>query len=79
MLPLRVSGSASAFADGTPLPARSCGPPVTLAAGLQRMEVAPGLLAVDDLRLYSPAPQPVAVAAATGSVIELRDGRPRVL
>ena len=69
MLPLRVSGSASAFADGTPLPARSCGPPVTLAAGLQRMEVAPGLLAVDDLRLSSPAPQPVAVAAATGSVI----------
>jgi hypothetical protein len=66
-LPLRVSGSAQAFADGTPLPARSCGSPVTLAAGVQRMEVAPGPLAVDDLRLSSPAPQPVAVAAGAGS------------
>ena len=70
MLPLSVSGSASAFDDGTPLPARSCGPPVTLATGLQRLAVAPGLLAVDDLRLSSPAPQPVAVAAATGSVTD---------
>jgi arabinofuranan 3-O-arabinosyltransferase len=66
-LPLRVSGSAQAFADGMPLPARSCGAPMTLAAGVQRMEVAPGPLAVDDLRLSSPAPQPVAVAAGAGS------------
>jgi hypothetical protein len=65
---LRVSGTSRAFDDGTPLRAPSCGTPVTLAAGVQRMEVAPGLLAVDDLRLYSPAPQPVAVAASTGSV-----------
>jgi hypothetical protein len=67
-LALRVSGSARAFEEGTPLPARSCGEPVTLDAGLQGLEVAPGPLAVDDLRLDSPAPNPVAVAAASGSV-----------
>ncbi len=67
-VPLRVSGSAHAFEDGTPLRAQSCGSPVTLAAGVHRLAVAPGALAVDDLRLYSPAPEPVAVAASTGSV-----------
>ena len=67
-VPLRVSGSARAFDDGTPMRAQSCGSPLTLAAGVHRLAVAPGLLAVDDLRLSSPAPQPVAVAASTGSV-----------
>ena len=67
-LALRVSGSARAFEEGTPLPARSCGDPVTLGAGRYGLQVAPGPLAVDELRLYSPAPNPVAVAAASGSV-----------
>jgi hypothetical protein len=43
---------------------------VTLAAGVNRLEVAPGPLAVDDLRLYSPAPQPVAAAASTSAVTD---------
>jgi arabinofuranan 3-O-arabinosyltransferase len=69
-LPLRVSGSQAAFENGTPLPAVSCGSPVTLAAGAQQLEVAAGQLAVDDLRLSSPPPRPVAVAASSaGSVI----------
>jgi hypothetical protein len=68
MIALRVAGSARAFADGTPLPARSCGDPLALGAGVQRLEVQAGPLAVDDLRLYSPAPAPVAVAAGAGSV-----------
>ncbi len=67
---LRVSGSAAAFAAGTPLSASSCGPPATLAAGTQRLTVAAGPLAVDNLRLYSPAPRPVAVAASAGSVTD---------
>jgi arabinofuranan 3-O-arabinosyltransferase len=65
---LQVSGSAAAFAAGTPLPARSCGAPVTLGAGAQRLAVVTGPLAVDDLRLDSPAPRPVAVAASAGAV-----------
>jgi len=64
---LRVSGSARAFAAGTPLPARSCGAPFTLPAGTGTLAVAPGALAVDALRLSSPAPAPVAVAAGAGS------------
>ncbi len=66
-VPLRVSGSTRAFSAGTPLPARSCGAPVTLAAGTATLAVAPGALAVDALRLSSPAPAPVAVAAGGNS------------
>jgi len=67
---LRVDGTAAAFERGRPLPARSCGAPVTLRSGVTRLSVAPGPLAVDDLRLYSPAPDPVAVAAASGAVLD---------
>jgi hypothetical protein len=67
---LRVAGSAAAFERGTPLPARSCGPPVALGAGTQQLAVAPGPFAVDQLRLSSPAPRPPAVALDTGRVLD---------
>jgi arabinofuranan 3-O-arabinosyltransferase len=63
VVPLRVTGAAAAFAQGRPLAARSCGAPVTLAAGAQHLQVLSGTFAVDDLRLQSPAPAPVATAA----------------
>jgi hypothetical protein len=69
-LSLRVTGSATAFAQGTPLLARSCGPPVALRAGTQLLAVAPGPFAVDELRLSSPAPDPPAVAPSTGRVLD---------
>jgi hypothetical protein len=55
---LRVDGSMAAFESGTPLLGRSCGAPVTLAAGTQRLLVQRGPLAVDELRLLSPATRP---------------------
>ena len=64
---LRVSGTAQAFATGTPLPAVSCGAPVTLAAGTRWLAVASGPFAVDELRLSSPAPEPAAATAATAA------------
>jgi hypothetical protein len=69
-LPLRVTGSAAAFEQGTPLPARSCGIPVALGTGTNQLVVAPGPFAVDELRLSSPAPRPPAVALDTGRVID---------
>ncbi len=69
-LPLRVSGSAAAFAQGAPMFARSCGAPVALGAGTQRLAVAPGPLAVDELRLTSPAPAPAAAVRQTGRVLD---------
>jgi hypothetical protein len=60
---LRVTGSAGAFAQGRPLPARACGPPVTLAPGSAHLQVLGGAFAVDDLRLDSPPPAPLATAA----------------
>jgi arabinofuranan 3-O-arabinosyltransferase len=64
VMPLRVTGSAAAFAQGRPLPAQACGAPVTLTAGAQHLQVLGGTFAVDDLRLQSPAPAPLATAAA---------------
>ncbi|MGO9819022.1 MAG: alpha-(1-_3)-arabinofuranosyltransferase family protein [Solirubrobacteraceae bacterium] len=66
---LRVSGTSTAFETGTPLPATSCGVPLALTAGTQYLAVTPGPFAVDDLRLSSPAPNPPAVAAQSGTVI----------
>jgi arabinofuranan 3-O-arabinosyltransferase len=66
---LRVGGTSTAFETGTPLPATSCGAPLALAAGTQYLAVAPGPFVVDDLRLSSPAPNPPAVAAQSGTVI----------
>ena len=66
---LRVSGTSTAFETGTPLPATSCDAPLALTAGTQYLAVAPGPFAVDDLRLSSPAPNPPAVAAQTGTVL----------
>ena len=70
-LGLSVSGTATAFEDGTPLFARSCGRPLALAAGTVDLAVAPGPFAVDELRLSSPAPQPVSSApSASGRVLD---------
>jgi arabinofuranan 3-O-arabinosyltransferase len=61
---LSVSGSAAAFAQGRPLPAHACGAPVALAAGAKYLQVLGGVFAVDNLRLQSAPPAPVATAAA---------------
>jgi arabinofuranan 3-O-arabinosyltransferase len=66
---LRVSGSATAFATGTPLRAVSCGHGVRLAAGTQTLAVAPGAFAVDTLRLSAPAPMPAAPPSSPGRVL----------
>ncbi len=69
---LRVAGSAAAFAQGRPLAARACGAPVTLAPGAQHLQVLGGTFAVNQLRLGSPPPAPVATAAAPpGRVISV--------
>ena len=62
---LRVTGSTAAFAHGRPLLARACGAPVTLAPGAQRLQVLGGTFAVDQLRLQSLPPAPLATDAAT--------------
>lgn len=70
-LPLSVAGSASSFEQGDPLPARSCGGPVALRSGTEHLSVEPGVFAVDDLRLSSPAPGPPGpVALSTGQVTD---------
>ena len=74
-IPLRVSGTLSAFDAGTPLPAASCNAPVALAAGTQQLISEPGPFAVDLLRLHSPAPRPLATIALGGGQV-LDPGRP---
>ena len=64
---LRVTGPSAAFEAGAPLYARACGGPESLAAGVQHLVVAPGVFAVDDLRLDSPAPAPPAAAGAAAA------------
>ena len=66
MLSLRVAVSSAAFEQGDPLFARSCGDPVALPAGTQHLVVQRGLFAIDELRLSSPAPRPVASIANPG-------------
>ncbi len=75
---LRVGGAAvrfevratrEAFDRGDPLPARSCGRAVQLGAGTQHLAVDPGPLAVDELRLLSPAPRPVVTPGPSGRVL----------
>ena len=70
-LPLRVTGSAAAFAAGTPLLARSCGAPVALREGAQTLAVQPGPFAVDELRLRSAAPRsPAPIGGNSGQVLD---------
>jgi arabinofuranan 3-O-arabinosyltransferase len=70
VLALRVAGSVAAFDSGTPLPARSCGPRAELGPGTERLSVDPGALAVDQLRLFSAAPQPRAAPVSSGQVLD---------
>lgn len=65
-LALRISGSAAAFEQGNPMFARSCGGPVALRAGTEHLAAVPGLFAVDELRLISPAPDPPATHTLDG-------------
>ena len=66
---MRVGGSMAAFGQGTPLRATACGSPVALSSGTQQLVVAPGPLAVDYLRLSSPASRPPLAAGASGHVV----------
>jgi hypothetical protein len=68
-LPMRVAGTMAAFDAGAPLRALACGSAVRVGAGTQRLVVAPGPFAVDQLRLSSPPPQPVAVSPFSGRVL----------
>jgi arabinofuranan 3-O-arabinosyltransferase len=56
---------------GRPFRAAQCSAPVSLASGLARLQVLPGLLRVDHLRLASPAP---AASAASGGGAVLDPG-----
>jgi arabinofuranan 3-O-arabinosyltransferase len=68
VIALRISGSATAFEHGLPLAAQSCGAPVALARGIQRLVVQPGPFAVDELRLSSPSPSPGPASGLTAGV-----------
>ncbi len=69
VLALRVDGSSASFEQGTPLRAVSCGSALALGTGMHQLSVLPGPLALDELRLYSPAPISAATAAGAGSVL----------
>ena len=66
---LRVTGTIGDLDAGLPLAASACAGPVTMAAGAQTIGSLPGTFSVDLLRLRSPAPAPLAAAAATGRII----------
>jgi arabinofuranan 3-O-arabinosyltransferase len=68
-LALSVSGSAAAFADGSPLLAQSCAT-IALRAGTEQLAVAPGPFAIDELELTSPALRAPAVTGAAGRVLD---------
>lgn len=66
---LSASGSLAAFDSGTPLRAHSCGAPFRLGTGTQRLTAVPGLFAIDDLRLASPAMRPATPSAGGRSAV----------
>src|SRR5204863_6835158 len=65
-LGLAVRGSLAAFDAGSPLRAASCGAPLALAAGRQRVFTTGDLFHVALLRLRSPAPAGPAPAVGGG-------------
>ncbi len=67
-VPLRATGTISALDAGTPLQAVGCGS-AAMPGGIQYVQVQPGQLAVDLLRLRSAAPAPLASAASPGGAI----------
>jgi arabinofuranan 3-O-arabinosyltransferase len=69
-VPMRVEGRVAALDAGTPLRARACGGPRTLPAGPQRLQIAPGPLRVDHLRLLSAAPDGLPAPRGGGRVLD---------
>ncbi len=66
---LRASGTVANLDAGRPLELSPCGAPVALPAGPADVTVAPGLVRPLIVQLRSPAPQPLAVAAAAGGAL----------
>ncbi len=68
-VPLAVTGTIGQLDAGTPLQAHSCGAPVLLGSGTQRIRGLPGTFSIDLLRLSSPALAPSVWPAGGGRVI----------
>jgi arabinofuranan 3-O-arabinosyltransferase len=64
---LRLSGTLAAFGAGEPLRVSACGGPIALPAGTTDVTVPAGIVRPLLIQLRSPAPGPVAVAAAGGA------------
>ncbi len=84
-LAMRPAGTVAELDQGMPLRASSCGPPVTMPAGVEEIRALPGLFSVDLLELRSPvAPPPqvgggvvtnpgsVGTSSLTGARVALR-------
>lgn len=75
---LRPAGTVADLDAGRPLRAQGCDAPAALRAGPQEVRVEPGPLAVDVLRLRSPAPAGPVTASGGGRVVDPgRAGRGR--
>lgn len=72
---MRVRVTRAELEAGSPMRAEPCGAPVRLPAGPLRLRTARGPLAVDLLRLRSPAPDPVTAALSPGRVADAGEGR----
>ena len=69
VVPLRVAGTIAMMDAGQPLRARACGAISPMGSGIQEIRSLPGPFSVDLLRLYSPAPRPLAAPASGGVVV----------
>ena len=70
VVPMRVLGTVADLNAGRPIPARACGGPVTMPAGIQYVSTPAGPFSVDLLRLSSAAPSPVAAPPTGGTVLD---------
>jgi arabinofuranan 3-O-arabinosyltransferase len=64
VVPLHLTGTIAQLNASQALVARSCGGTATMGSGVQYVNVLRGPIAVDLLRLHSPAPVPLALTAA---------------
>ena len=71
-VPLAPAGTVAELDAGQPLRAQACGRAAAfqMAAGVEHISSLPGPFSVDELRLFSAAPSPVAPAAPTGRVVD---------
>jgi hypothetical protein len=74
---LRPVGTVAALDAGRPLRLRGCGAPTPMARGIHEVRARPGPLAVDLLRLRSPAPRPAAFIGGGRVVDSGHPGRSR--